>query len=173
MKKTALVLLAGAIGACAHDPSHENRAPARTTTTTTTTTTTSDAWVATAADLSPEQVRMVQRALGDRGFPVEPSGSFDASTRTALNDFQRSRGLPETGNLNADTAAALGLDPHDVMPVRGGAPAATTTEPTQPSPTGSDPSPAAAPTGAAPEGTFPAEPGSQSRSRPTGAGGSN
>jgi peptidoglycan hydrolase-like protein with peptidoglycan-binding domain len=80
-------------------------------------------WVAQPGDLSAEQVRIVQRSLGDRGFPIELTGKFDEATRTALADFQRSRGLPSTGNLGTETAAALGIDPQDVMPVRGATPA--------------------------------------------------
>ncbi len=72
------------------------------------------------SELSPEQVRLVQRALSDRGFAVDPTGSFDARTETALMDFQRARGLPATGNLNSPTVEALGVDPRDVMPVRRG-----------------------------------------------------
>ncbi len=72
------------------------------------------------SELSPEQVRLVQRALADRGFAVDPTGSFDARTETALMDFQRARGLPATGNLNSPTVEALGMDPRDVMPVRRG-----------------------------------------------------
>ena len=71
------------------------------------------------SDLSPEQVRLVQRALSDRGFALDLSGRFDERTQTALGDFQRARGLPATGNLNQPTVEALGLDPREVMPVRG------------------------------------------------------
>ncbi len=71
------------------------------------------------SDLAPEQVRLVQRALTDRGFALDLSGAFDDRTQTALMDFQRARGLPTTGNLNRPTVEALGLDPRDVMPVRG------------------------------------------------------
>jgi len=71
------------------------------------------------SDLSPEQVRLVQRSLVDRGFAVDLTGNFDDRTQTALMDFQRARGLPATGNLNAPTVEALGIDPRDVMPVRG------------------------------------------------------
>lgn len=78
-------------------------------------------WVAAPGDLSPEQVQRVQRALADRGFAVEASGKYDDQTRTAMRDFQRSRGLGATGNLNPDTAKALGLEPEAVMPVRGSA----------------------------------------------------
>jgi peptidoglycan hydrolase-like protein with peptidoglycan-binding domain len=75
-----------------------------------------DTWVAQPSDLSTEQVRRVQQALTSRGFQVDASGTFDAATQTALADFQRSRGLPATGNVNADTAAALGLAPGEVRP---------------------------------------------------------
>ena len=71
------------------------------------------------SDLSPEQVRLVQRSLVDRGFAVDPGGTFDDRTQTALMDFQRARGLPAKGELNQPTIDALGLDPRDVMPVRG------------------------------------------------------
>jgi peptidoglycan hydrolase-like protein with peptidoglycan-binding domain len=76
-------------------------------------------WAALPKDLQPEQIRLVQRALATRGFPVEPTGRLDDATRVGLRDFQRSRGLAETGDLNPDTAAALDLDPEAVMPVRG------------------------------------------------------
>lgn len=75
-----------------------------------------DTWVAQPTDLSEEQVRVVQRALTSRGFQVDATGTFDAATQTALADFQRSRGLPATGNVNADTAAALGISPDEVRP---------------------------------------------------------
>jgi peptidoglycan hydrolase-like protein with peptidoglycan-binding domain len=80
------------------------------------------------SSLSPEQVRLVQRSLADRGFAVDMNGRFDGRTQQALTDFQRARGLPSTGNLNPPTVEALGLDPRDVMPVRGssGDAAATT-----------------------------------------------
>jgi peptidoglycan hydrolase-like protein with peptidoglycan-binding domain len=77
-----------------------------------------ETWVAQPSDLSEEQVRQVQRALTGRGFQVDATGTFDAATQTALAEFQRSRGLPATGNLNADTAAALGISPDDVRPSR-------------------------------------------------------
>jgi peptidoglycan hydrolase-like protein with peptidoglycan-binding domain len=77
-----------------------------------------ETWVAQPSELSTEQVRTVQRALTSRGFQVDASGTFDAATQTALAEFQRSRGLPATGNVNADTAAALGIAPDEVRPAR-------------------------------------------------------
>ena len=111
MRKAALALTLVALAACNRQRTYESPPVASGSA--------QDTWVADANDLSPEQVRTVQRALADRGFVVEPSGRFDDQTKMALNDFQRSRGLPETGNLSADTAAALGIDPNEVMPVRG------------------------------------------------------
>ncbi len=72
-----------------------------------------------ATDLSPEQVRLVQRALADRGYAVDLTGAFDARTQSALAEFQRARGLPANGMLDASTLETLGIDPRDVMPVRG------------------------------------------------------
>ncbi len=72
-----------------------------------------------ASDLSPEQVRLVQRALADRGYPVDLTGVFDSHTQTALAEFQRARGLPADGKLDPNTLETLGIDPRDVMPVRG------------------------------------------------------
>lgn len=68
------------------------------------------------AELSPEQLRVVQRSLVDRGFAVDPTGTFDDRTRSALTDFQRARGLPATAALDRPTLDALGLDPGDVLP---------------------------------------------------------
>jgi peptidoglycan hydrolase-like protein with peptidoglycan-binding domain len=77
------------------------------------------AGVAQPSEFAPEQVRTLQRALADRGFAVDLTGRFDDHTQTALQDFQRARGLPPTGNLDQPTVEALGLDPREVLPVRG------------------------------------------------------
>ena len=129
-----LILAALALAACSHSRSSKGEEAASSGTQPGDKT-----WVAQPGDLSPEQVRVVQRSLGDRGFAVELTGNYDDQTRVALSDFQRSRGLPATGNLNAETAAALGIDPADVMPVRG-------RTQTAPAP------------GAQPQGATPAEP---------------
>ncbi len=75
--------------------------------------------VARGSDLSAEQVRLVQRALSDKGFSTELNGMWDDRTRGSLMSFQRSVNLAPTGHVNAQTAEALGLDPQQVMPVRG------------------------------------------------------
>ncbi len=71
------------------------------------------------ANLSPEQVRIVQRSLAERGFAVDLTGTLDDRTQTALMDFQRARGLEATGQVDAFTIDALGIDPREVAPVRG------------------------------------------------------
>lgn len=125
------------------------------------------------SSLSPEQVRLVQRSLVDRGFAVDLSGTFDQPTQSALSEFQRARGLPATGNLNTPTMDALGLDPRDVMPVRGDAgaadatssghstaPATGATPGTGAPGTSAIPGPDAAPPPAPPASEMPGSPGS-------------
>jgi peptidoglycan hydrolase-like protein with peptidoglycan-binding domain len=116
--KRALCLAALAVLACAHQEAASSggttggaAAPAAA----------SSAPAVAPSDLSTEQIRLVQRSLIDRGFAVDPTGSFDDRTRTALMDFQRARGLPASASLDQPTVDALGLDPRDVMPVRGAA----------------------------------------------------
>lgn len=75
--------------------------------------------VARGSDLNAEQVRLVQRALSDKGFSTDLNGMWDDRTRNSLMSFQRSVNLAPTGHINAQTAEALGLDPQQVMPVRG------------------------------------------------------
>lgn len=113
MKRTVLVLLAAA-AACA-----SQQRPQGETYSTTSPSAEQQATVIQPSSLSPEQVRLVQRSLADRGFAVDLTGRFDDPTRQALTQFQRARGLPATGNLTPPTVDALGLDPRDVMPVRG------------------------------------------------------
>jgi peptidoglycan hydrolase-like protein with peptidoglycan-binding domain len=129
------------------------------------------------SELSPEQVRTVQRSLSERGFAVDPTGTFDDRTQTALMDFQRARGLPATGNLNNPTVEALGIDPRDVMPVHGSRPAPSRDT----SPSGTSDGSSATGTGSAsgPErpGHAPAEPSHPSTQdepqSPTGTGPGN
>ena len=59
-------------------------------------------------------VEAVQEALTERGFePGEIDGAMGSRTRRALRDFQRSVGLPPTGEIDAATITALGLEPTD------------------------------------------------------------
>ena len=71
------------------------------------------------AQVSREQLRLVQRTLSQRGFPTELTGEFDQGTRDSLAAFQHSRQLPESGMLDSSTMDALGVDVGQVMPVRG------------------------------------------------------
>ena len=59
-------------------------------------------------------VEAVQEALTERGFePGKIDGAIGSRTRNALREFQRSVGLPSTGEIDAATIAALGLGPPD------------------------------------------------------------
>jgi peptidoglycan hydrolase-like protein with peptidoglycan-binding domain len=78
-----------------------------------------DVAVARPEELNPEQVRVLQRALAAKGQVLEVTGAFDEQTSAALKAFQRSQNLVPTGNLNFKTIEALGVNPADVMPVRG------------------------------------------------------
>ena len=69
--------------------------------------------------LEPEQIRVVQRALNDKGHHVEITGAWDERTRDALADLQAASGLPATGTMNRATARLLGVDPYAVVPVGG------------------------------------------------------
>jgi hypothetical protein len=55
-----------------------------------------------------ETIRFVQRRLSEMGFdPGEVDGRFGGRTAAAISAFERSRGLPETRAMNAQTVAAL------------------------------------------------------------------
>ena len=74
-----------------------------------------------AAAMQPEQIRVVQRALQERGLHVEPTGAWDEPTHSALAEFQASKGLTRTGQLDRETSRALGLNPRALRPAGGGA----------------------------------------------------
>ena len=58
------------------------------------------------------KVEAVQEALTERGFePGKIDGAMGSRTRRALRKFQSSVGLPPTGEIDAATIAALGLEP--------------------------------------------------------------
>lgn len=65
-----------------------------------------------APSVSPDLVQSVQRRLGDRGYDVGPvDGVWGESTRSALQNFQRDQGLQQSGQLDRQTLAALGIQP--------------------------------------------------------------
>ena len=58
------------------------------------------------------KVEAVQRALAERGYqPGTIDGAMGQHTASALKEFQRSVGLPDTGEIDDATWAALGLEP--------------------------------------------------------------
>jgi len=59
--------------------------------------------------LSPQRVRDVQQALNDNGSSIDVDGVWGPNTRRALRDFQQSKGLDATGQLNRETTAALNM----------------------------------------------------------------
>lgn len=55
-----------------------------------------------------EQVRKAQKRLQEVGFDPGPiDGLFGPQTQAALREFQSAHGLPQTGQLDASTRAAL------------------------------------------------------------------
>jgi peptidoglycan hydrolase-like protein with peptidoglycan-binding domain len=65
--------------------------------------------------LSRDVVRVVQDHLRGAGFYAGPrDGAWGPRTAEAVASFQRSRGLPSTGELNPPTISALGLDPNNL-----------------------------------------------------------
>ena len=62
--------------------------------------------------LTPDGVRMVQARLkAMNSYPGLVDGIWGPGSQTALRNFQQSRGLQATGDMNPATAATLGLDP--------------------------------------------------------------
>lgn len=52
-------------------------------------------------------VQSLQQKLTRAGFATKPDAYFGHKTEDALSAFQKSKGLPETGKLDAETAKAL------------------------------------------------------------------
>jgi peptidoglycan hydrolase-like protein with peptidoglycan-binding domain len=68
--------------------------------------------VASGQVLPRDVVRRVQEQLARAGFnPGRRDGIWGSRTEEELRNFQQSRGLQVTGDLNPRTTAALGLDP--------------------------------------------------------------
>lgn len=58
-----------------------------------------------------EHVKAAQQALKDKGHdPGAIDGVMGAKTKAALKDFQKAQGLKESGSLDNDTMAKLGVD---------------------------------------------------------------
>jgi chitosanase len=56
-----------------------------------------------------DDVRAVQRALAGTGLPVDIDGTYGRGTKAVVEEFQRRRGLPATGAVDAATRSALGI----------------------------------------------------------------
>ncbi len=68
-----------------------------------------------AGPLSPRAVRNVQMRLRALGFyQSQADGVWGSGTQTALERFQRGRGLEASGQINPATAQALGLNPSNL-----------------------------------------------------------
>ncbi|HEX5419374.1 MAG TPA: peptidoglycan-binding domain-containing protein [Gammaproteobacteria bacterium] len=59
---------------------------------------------------SEAQMKALQKALSGKGYKVTASGQWDRPTRDAIEKFQKDQHLKVTGNPNAETRKALGLD---------------------------------------------------------------
>ncbi|MBI2216984.1 MAG: peptidoglycan-binding protein [Candidatus Rokubacteria bacterium] len=58
-----------------------------------------------------EQIKAVQEALKDKGHdPGEIDGLMGPKTKAALRDFQQKEGLKESGRLDKETMAKLGVE---------------------------------------------------------------
>jgi peptidoglycan hydrolase-like protein with peptidoglycan-binding domain len=61
--------------------------------------------------LSQSQIRQVQAALNKDGFKAgRADGIWGSQTRTALENFQKSKGMTNNGQLTQNTMAALGVN---------------------------------------------------------------
>jgi hypothetical protein len=55
-------------------------------------------------------VRGIQQSLNDKGYDAGiVDGRWGPATESAIRKFQKANGLPETGALDAQTSAALGV----------------------------------------------------------------
>lgn len=59
--------------------------------------------------MSQETVRQVQQALKDEGHDLQVDGMMGPKTQAALKEYQQSKGMPATGQLNQQTLSALGV----------------------------------------------------------------
>jgi hypothetical protein len=59
----------------------------------------------------PSGVKEVQKALIFNGFRIKDDGIFGPSTKEAVIQFQKKKGIKQTGNVGPITAKALGVQP--------------------------------------------------------------
>jgi peptidoglycan hydrolase-like protein with peptidoglycan-binding domain len=55
------------------------------------------------------ETKQAQQALGQKGFHVRADGLMGPQTKQALTQFQQKQGLQQTGQLDEQTMAALGI----------------------------------------------------------------
>ena len=65
---------------------------------------------ATNATLDSDTIRQVQTALNSKGFDAgSPDGQVSAKTKSALKKFQQAQGINQSGSIDGQTLAALGV----------------------------------------------------------------
>ena len=66
-------------------------------------------------NLSQSEIREVQMKLNQKGFNVsEPDGVMGPKTKDGLAQFQRQQGLQERGDIDRETADALGISSRSI-----------------------------------------------------------
>jgi sporulation protein YlmC with PRC-barrel domain len=64
-----------------------------------------------ASQLSSEQIRKIQQELNKKGFHAgQVDGKWSSETQTAIRNFQQTKGLKATGQLDEQTLDELGLE---------------------------------------------------------------
>jgi sporulation protein YlmC with PRC-barrel domain len=64
-----------------------------------------------ASQLNSSQIRKIQQELNKEGFDAgQVDGNWNSQTQTAIRNFQQSKGLNATGQLDEQTIDELGLD---------------------------------------------------------------
>ncbi len=64
-----------------------------------------------ALNLNSDQIRQVQQKLDESGFKVgQADGVLGRETENALRDFQKQKGLQQTGRPDNETLSALGVN---------------------------------------------------------------
>lgn len=63
-----------------------------------------------AAPVTEVVIMEIQEKLNDQGYNVgKPDGKMGASTQKGISDFQKAKGLPQTGKPDPQTMSALGV----------------------------------------------------------------